>query len=274
MGKKAEEPQYTVQVLLYPTPEQAMRLLVHAQKDMSTVHVLIQALDADMLEDGFRTKDFIATLPSACKNQVLRDAHSVFKRSLKLGRIPVFNRRTDRFLPIASALAANPSASLPHALETWGETQGADRRRRRDALPSRDLLGPHWSQVSPEATQGTQTRRLADLTALDVTRPQARNGRGPVGKSKEDIDFPRHPVLARNPHTQRIVGGRTQEPFLRTCAPVGETRAQRRKLARLGTPRATDRAGTGEVPMDRGGGEQQRCLHLVADRFGENKNCL
>ena len=36
-------------------------------------------------------------------------------------------RRTDRLILVASALAANPSASLPHALETWGETQGAYR---------------------------------------------------------------------------------------------------------------------------------------------------
>ena len=33
-------------------------------------------------------------------------------------------RRTDRLIKVASALAAHPSASLPHALETWGETQG------------------------------------------------------------------------------------------------------------------------------------------------------
>jgi len=31
-------------------------------------------------------------------------------------------RRTDRLIKVASALAANPSASLPHALESWGET--------------------------------------------------------------------------------------------------------------------------------------------------------
>ncbi len=36
-------------------------------------------------------------------------------------------RRTDRLVKVASALASNPSASLPHALETWGETLGAYR---------------------------------------------------------------------------------------------------------------------------------------------------
>ena len=34
-------------------------------------------------------------------------------------------RRRDRLIKVASALAAHPSASLPQAWETWGETQGA-----------------------------------------------------------------------------------------------------------------------------------------------------
>jgi putative transposase len=92
MGKKAEEPQNTVQVRLYPTLEQALLLMAHAQEYISTVNVLVQALDADMLEERFSTKDFIAALPSACKNQALRDARSVFKRSLKLRRIPVLKK--------------------------------------------------------------------------------------------------------------------------------------------------------------------------------------
>jgi hypothetical protein len=33
-------------------------------------------------------------------------------------------RRRDRLIKVASALASNPSASLPCALGTWGETLG------------------------------------------------------------------------------------------------------------------------------------------------------
>jgi hypothetical protein len=66
--------------------------MAHAQEYISTVNVLISALDADMLPDGFSTKDFTASLPSAVKNQVLRDAHSVFKRSLELECIPVLKK--------------------------------------------------------------------------------------------------------------------------------------------------------------------------------------
>jgi IS605 OrfB family transposase len=92
MSRKAKGLQNTVQVRLYPTAEQARLLMAHCLEYISTVNVLISAYDADMLEEGFSTKDFRVPLPSAVKNQVLRDAKSVFKRSLELGRIPVLKK--------------------------------------------------------------------------------------------------------------------------------------------------------------------------------------
>ncbi len=61
----------TIQVRLYPTPEQARLLMAHGQEYISTVK---------------------AHLPSAVKNQALRDAYSVFKRSLDLGCIPLLKK--------------------------------------------------------------------------------------------------------------------------------------------------------------------------------------
>jgi len=66
-------------------------------------------------------------------------------------------RRTDRLIKVASALAANPSASLPHALESWGETQGAYRLLSNDAISYRDILMPHWSRIYHEAIQYRRT---------------------------------------------------------------------------------------------------------------------
>jgi len=59
-----------------------------------------------MIEEGFSTKDFIVPLPSAVKNQALRDAESVFKRSLESGRIPS---------------SRNPSANGIIRTGTWKE---------------------------------------------------------------------------------------------------------------------------------------------------------
>jgi IS605 OrfB family transposase len=82
----------TVPVRLYPTPDQAALLRAHCQEYISTVNVLVQALDSDALPEDASTKDFTAALPSAVKNQALRDARSVWKRSFELGIIPVLRR--------------------------------------------------------------------------------------------------------------------------------------------------------------------------------------
>jgi len=85
----------TVQVRLYPTPEQAALLRAHCREYISTVNVLVVALDSDVLPDGGKgtsTKDFTAALPSAVKNQALRDARSVWNRSFALGVLPLLRK--------------------------------------------------------------------------------------------------------------------------------------------------------------------------------------
>ena len=82
----------TRQVRLYPTPEQSRLLMAHCQEYISTVNVLVAAFDSEMLTGKVSTKDFRAALPSAVKNQALRDAQSVFKRSFELGRLPVLKK--------------------------------------------------------------------------------------------------------------------------------------------------------------------------------------
>ncbi len=82
----------TLQVRLYPTPEQSRLLMAHCLEYIQTVNVLVSAIDADLLPEKASTKDFIAALPSKVKNQALRDAHSVFKRSLELGTLPILKK--------------------------------------------------------------------------------------------------------------------------------------------------------------------------------------
>ncbi len=92
MSKKPEGLQTTYQVRLYPTGEQADLLMAHCLEYISTVNVLVAAYDADMIEEGFSTKDFRVPLPSAVKNQALRDAQSVFKRALELDHLPILKK--------------------------------------------------------------------------------------------------------------------------------------------------------------------------------------
>lgn len=82
----------TLQMRLYPTTEQSSLLMAHGLEYISTVNVLVAAFDSDVLTGKVSTKDFSAYLPSAVKNQALRDAQSVFKRSLELDCIPVLKK--------------------------------------------------------------------------------------------------------------------------------------------------------------------------------------
>ncbi len=90
--RKSVENATTLQIRLHPTHEQTALLRAHCAEYISTVNVLVAALDADLLPDDVSTKDFTCALPSAVKNQALRDAQSVFKRSLDLGVIPMLKK--------------------------------------------------------------------------------------------------------------------------------------------------------------------------------------
>lgn len=94
MSRKPKGLQNTLQVRLYPTPEQGRLLMAHCQEYISTVNVLASALDADLIphDESFSTKDFMAPLPSCVKNQALRDARSIFRRSLDLDVLPVLKK--------------------------------------------------------------------------------------------------------------------------------------------------------------------------------------
>ncbi len=90
--RKRVENTTTLQIRLHPTPEQVVVLKVHCKEYIAVVNVLASALDADLLPEDASTKDFACPLPSAVKNQALRDAHSVFNRSLELGVLPVLKK--------------------------------------------------------------------------------------------------------------------------------------------------------------------------------------
>lgn len=92
MSKKKDDLTTTVQVRLHPTPEQSHLLMEHCQEYISTVNILVQAQELEILPNDASTKDFKALLPGTVKNQALRDAQSVYKKSIELGVIPVLKK--------------------------------------------------------------------------------------------------------------------------------------------------------------------------------------
>ncbi|GAC1358068.1 MAG: hypothetical protein NVS2B12_20690 [Ktedonobacteraceae bacterium] len=91
-SKKQAKPITTIQIRLYPTPEQSHLLMAHCQEYIATINVLIASIDADILPENASSKDFVSPLPSIVKCQALQDAYSVFKRSLELGVIPILKK--------------------------------------------------------------------------------------------------------------------------------------------------------------------------------------
>jgi hypothetical protein len=113
----------TLQVRLYPMPEQGRLLVSHCQEYIGTVNVLASAFESGVLEGKVSTKDFTAALPSAVKNQALRDAHSVYKRSLDLDCLSVLKKA---HLPVEQSELAHRAGHAHSAyLYQWQGTTDA-----------------------------------------------------------------------------------------------------------------------------------------------------
>ncbi|ELK38753.1 transposase, partial [Brevibacillus agri BAB-2500] len=73
----------TVKVKLLPTKEQASILREMSQTYLSTINALVSEMVAEKKSTKKSSKDISASLPSAVKNQAIKDAKSVFKKAKK-----------------------------------------------------------------------------------------------------------------------------------------------------------------------------------------------
>ncbi|MGG2065522.1 RNA-guided endonuclease InsQ/TnpB family protein [Bacillus sp. S14(2024)] len=73
----------TVKVKLLPTTEQAFILRSMGKEYISTINILVSEMVAEQKSTKKTTKDVPANLPSAVKNQAIKDAKSVFRKAKK-----------------------------------------------------------------------------------------------------------------------------------------------------------------------------------------------
>lgn len=73
----------TAKVKLLPTKEQANILQEMSKKYISTINSLVSEMVAEKKSTKKSSKDISASLPSAVKNQAIKDAKSVFKKAKK-----------------------------------------------------------------------------------------------------------------------------------------------------------------------------------------------
>jgi hypothetical protein len=141
-------------------------------------------------------------------------------------------RRTDRLVKMATAIAENPSASLPESMRDWAETLAAYRFLDNESITHEQIMQSHWMITHQEAMQHPRVLLAADTTDVNLSSHETAEGLGPIGRGKKAQGFFVHTVLAIDADSRQLLGCMYQEPFVRQSAPKGETKAQRKKRVR------------------------------------------
>ena len=127
-------------------------------------------------------------------------------------------RRTDRLVKMATAIAENPSASLPESMRNWGDTLAAYRFLDNPDITHEQIMLPHWMNTRQEAMQRSRVLLAADTTDINLSSHEAAEGLGPIGRGNKAQGFFVHTVLAMDAASQQLLGCIYQEPFVRQPA--------------------------------------------------------
>ncbi len=140
-------------------------------------------------------------------------------------------RRTERAVEIASAIAHNPAASLPAQMQDEAATEAAYRFLQMPDVTYEQLIGPHVAQTRAQASKQQQVLLIQDTTEVDYQQHPTTTGLGPIGNGSHH-GYLLQSVLAVVPASREVLGLIHQEPFLRQPAPKGETRREREQRER------------------------------------------
>jgi transposase-like protein/transposase Tn5 family protein len=140
-------------------------------------------------------------------------------------------RRTERAVEIASAIAHHPTASLPAQMQDEAATEAAYRFLQMPDVTYEKLIGPHVAQTRAHASTQPQVLLIQDTTEVDYQQHPTTTGLGPIGNGSHH-GYLLQSVLAVVPESREVLGLMHQEPFLRQPAPEGETRREREQRER------------------------------------------
>ena len=144
-------------------------------------------------------------------------------------------RRSRRLVQVASALASDPSGSLPSQNPDWGDLKAAYRLLAREEATFQAVCQPHSDLCRSLAP--ARVLILADTTEVDFGKRRRIEGLGPLGNGSGK-GFLLHSGLLVDPDTGALLGLAGARLDVRVPAPKKETYAQR--MARR---RETDRWG-------------------------------
>src|SRR6266700_2091061 len=169
-------------------------------------------------------------------------------------------RRTDRLVKMATAIAENPSASLPESMRDWAETLAAYRFLDNEAVTHEQIMLPHWMTTRQEAMRHSRVLLAADTTDVSrVMRPPRVWVPSDVGAKHKASSCTRS--WRWMPIREPLLGCMYQEPFVRQGAPKEETKAQRKKRVRESQKWEHSTQAVGPVP------EQQKWIYVVEPGF-------
>src|SRR5713226_6652018 len=135
-------------------------------------------------------------------------------------------RRTERAIAMACALAHDPAASLPAQMQGEAELEAAYRFLQTPDVTYEQLIQPHVEQTRTEAREHQQVLLIQDTTEVDYQQHPTTTGLGPIGNGTHH-GYLLQSVLAVLPGSREVLGLMHQEPFLRKRAPKGETKRER-----------------------------------------------
>jgi len=136
-------------------------------------------------------------------------------------------RRTARAVKAVTRMAQNASGSLPAQMQTWKETLALYRLLDEEDVTFEALMQPHWHQTRAQLESRPLVLLVQDTSEVDLSHHPKTKGLGQVGNERGRGLY-LQTVLAILPESGEVVGCAIQEPFVRTPAPRGETRSQRR----------------------------------------------
>jgi hypothetical protein len=134
--------------------------------------------------------------------------------------------RTERAVAIASAIAADPTASLPKQMGSEAALHATYRFLQTPDVSYEQLLRPHVEQTRTAMGQQERVLLIQDTTEVDYQHHPTTTGLGPIGNGTHH-GLLLQTVLAVEPASRQVVGLAHQEPFLRQPAPKGETKRER-----------------------------------------------
>src|SRR5437764_3141726 len=156
-------------------------------------------------------------------------------------------RRTERAVAIASAIAHDPAASLPAQMQDGAALEATYRFLQTPDVTYEQLIEPHVEQTRSQARAQRQVLLIQDTTEVDSQQHPTTTGLGPRGLGTHH-GYLLQSVLAVLPGSRQVLGLMPQEPFLRQPAPKGESKRQRERRERESQVWEQSRQAIGEPP--------------------------